>query len=254
MANTFFQFKQFKVNQENCGMKVTTDACLFGAWVVQYMSNNQIGINNHFNILDIGTGTGVLALMLAQINQNIRIEGVEIDPAAAQQATENCKTSPFNNQIKVYNNDIKDFEASITNGYNFIITNPPFFNDDLKSPSHNRNLAMHSLAMSLEELAFEIKRLLVKGGSFAILLPYHRTDFFIGIAALQGFKLLESLFVKQTTKHPYFRSILLFVKADFLEDDNYKKSLLIENELVIKEGNDYSFQFKELLKPYYLKL
>ena len=254
MANTYFHFKQFTVNQEYCGMKVTTDACLFGAWVAKYFSENKILKESPFNVLDIGTGTGLLALMIAQISSNINVDGVEIEGLAAQQATENFQASNFINQLKAIHKDIKNFNAPITNGYDFIITNPPFFDDDLKSSSHNRNLAMHSLDLSLQDLVSEIKRLLKNEGTFAILLPYHRTDFFIELASNNSFKLLDALFVKQTTKHPYFRGMLLFIKEDSSVYNDNKSYLLTKNELVIKEGIDYSIPFKELLQPYYLKL
>ena len=254
MANTYFQFKQFTVNQDHCGMKVTTDACLFGAWVANLLYDNKNHFEPEFNVLDIGTGTGLLALMLAQINPNISIDAVEIDGMAALQAIENFKNSPFNQQLKIYQEDIKEFNPSMSRGYPFIITNPPFFDDDLKSPLHNRNLAMHSVALSLEELVYEIKRLLNNEGRFAILLPYHRTEYFIGLALKEGFKLLESLFVKQTMKHSYFRSMLLFIKEDNKIDTINLNNVAHKNELKIKVGIEYSDSFKELLSPYYLKL
>ena len=249
MANTYFQFKQFLVNQDSCGMKVTTDACLFGAWIANYISNHPSYLEDKFDVLDIGTGTGLISLMLAQVNSNIILDGVEIDSYAAKQAAENFKTSPFNQQLQVFQEDIKQFNAPKAKGYSFIITNPPFFNNDLKSQNKNRNLAMHSLELSLEDLILNIKRLLRPDGTFAILLPFHRNIAFIDLAMKEGFKLIESLFVRQTIKHPFFRSILLFSKDDLLKNND-----ISENELTIKLGEDYSEEFKNLLKPYYLKL
>ncbi len=254
MANTFFQFKQFTVNQAQCGMKVTTDACLFGAWVANFLHENPTDYAQNFKVLDIGTGTGLLSLMLAQINPNINIDAVEIDHLASIEASENFNASPFNKQIQSFHSDIKTFYPFHTNGYQFIITNPPFFEDDLKSPLHNRNLAMHSLSLSLEELVLEIKRLLSFKGRFAILLPYHRTDYFIKLTSKAGFKLLASLFVKQTLKHPFFRSMLLFENEDVLISKDNVDIKVKSAELVIRENNEYSASFNSLLMPYYLKL
>jgi len=194
-------------------MKVTTDACLFGAWVADKI-NSLFRINSNQNrILDIGTGTGLLALMVAQKNVLSLIDTVEIDKATAEEAKNNCNLSPWADNISVYTNDINHFIPKNSLGYNFIITNPPFYKEDLKSPLDKRNIAMHSSLLSLEELMFSIKRLLSDVGNFAVLLPYHRADYFIKLAIKEGFWLVENTMVKQTPNHPYFRSMLLFGKT-----------------------------------------
>ena len=245
MANNYFQFKQFTVQQEHCAMKVTTDACLFGAWVGEIV-NRELGVVSQKvqrRILDIGTGTGLLTLMLAQKAPNAQIDAVEIDAEAAKQATNNFNASQWKERLRIHNEDINKYDP--VDNYDFIITNPPFFDNDLKSDSNKRNLAMHSKALSLEELFASIKRLLKKDGSFAILLPSHRSSYFEKIALDADFHLLEKVSVKQTPNHLSFRSMLLFGNKD---------ETIVEKEMIIKDGNAYTQSFTALLRDYYLYL
>jgi tRNA1Val (adenine37-N6)-methyltransferase len=202
MATSYFQFKQFFIQQENCAMKVTTDACLFGAYCAERLKQNAK------NILDIGTGTGLLSLMLAQKNSTSLIDAVEIEEQAALQAKQNFQQSPWIERLKIHNTSIQQFSHTTKNQFDFIITNPPFFNNDLKSDQQNRNLALHSTALNFEELIHCIKKLLSPTGKFAVLLPYHRTAAFILLA--NDFCIEEKVLVKQTLSHNYFRSILIF--------------------------------------------
>ena len=238
MANNYFQFKQFTIQQDNCGMKVTTDGCLFGAWVSS-MTNDLLPINY---TLDIGTGTGLLSLMIAQ-KINTQIEAVEIDDAAATQAQQNFAASPWVNRLRVYNTSIQQFYQQSTKQYDLIITNPPFFYNDLKSDNAQRNVALHSIVLSLEELLAAIQKLLLPSGKFAVLLPYHRLDFFTALAANAGFYLHKKSLVKQTPKHANFRGMLLF---------GYEEELTQETEIIIKAKDEYAADFKILLRDYYL--
>ncbi|MBL7730209.1 MAG: methyltransferase, partial [Chitinophagaceae bacterium] len=135
MSNTCFKFKQFLINQDRCAMKVTTDACLFGAWVAERLRNAE------GNCLDIGTGTGLLSLMLAQKAAGIFTVAVEIDADCAEQARENIEASPWKQQVVVKEADILQYTPA--NQYDFIISNPPFYQDDLKSPDTRKNVAHH---------------------------------------------------------------------------------------------------------------
>jgi len=239
MANNYFEFKQFTIQQQNCAMKVCTDACLFGAWVAFKFQIT----NNKFHVLDIGTGTGLLSLMLVQKNSSATIDAVEIDRSAAEQARENFKHSPWKERLHVHHQAIQQFGM---NKYDLIISNPPFYENDLKSNNSKRNLALHSSALGLDDLLDVVQKHISAHGKLAVLLPYHRSANFINHALLKDLYLQAEVSVKQTLKHPYFRSMLLFGKD---------KSNVQHSEICIKEKNDdYSDEFKELLKDYYLKL
>lgn len=219
-------------------MKVTTDGCLFGAWAAANIQEHLFFIKR---ILDIGAGTGLLSIMLAQ-QSPAYIDAVEIDTAAAEQANANFKGVLWWQSLKVYETPIQNY---INRPYDFIITNPPFFDNDLKSPDAKRNLALHSSALSLEVLLANITRLLAPSGHFAILLPYHRVAFFEDLASTNGYHLHKKTLVQQTPKHPYFRGMLVF---------GFTKKEAIVDSIVIKEDNNYTEAFKALLKDYYLQL
>ena len=240
MSNNYFQFKQFLIQQDACAMKVTTDACLFGAWAAEKMQNETNKINK---VLDIGTGTGLLSLLLAQKKTTSIIDAVEIDESAAIQAQQNFQATTWGKRLQVFTTSIQRFLHSSL--YDFIITNPPFFNNDLPSENDKRNLALHSKALTLEELIQAIKINLSPNGKFAILLPYHRTESFIQLAAENSFYVEEKVMVKQTDKHDYFRSMLLFGKEIV--------SIKLQ-EIIIKQNDTYSNEFKNLLSDYYLHL
>jgi tRNA1Val (adenine37-N6)-methyltransferase len=239
MANSYFEFKEFTIQQSDCAMKVCTDACLFGAWAADYL---QMQKNKAGSILDIGSGTGLLSIMLAQTT-NAVIDGVEIEENAAKQAAVNAASSPWNNQITIQHNNIQQYAGSSSNQYDFIISNPPFFEHDLKSTDESRNLALHSKALTLNELTLIINSLLKPNGHFAVLLPYTRGNFFKTESLKAGFYLHQEVLVKQTPRHSPFRSMLLFGRTN-------QEALL--QEMIIKENNEYTPEFRKLLTPYYL--
>lgn len=219
-------------------MKVCTDACLFGAWMAA--KTTRIGPDG--SILDIGTGTGLLSLMLAQQNR-ARIDAVELDEHAAEQAAENFEASPWQERLQVIRGDIRT--VHLGKKYELIISNPPFFENDLKSADSRRNLALHSEALSLEELLTAALAHLTDHGQLAVLLPYHRKQAFEELAAENGCYLVEEVSVKQTPAHPCFRAMLLFGRV--------KTTPLIQT-MIIREGSAYTEPFRNLLSPYYLKL
>lgn len=219
-------------------MKVCTDACIFGAWVARH-------IPSAAHVLDIGSGTGLLSLIYAQENAKAIIDAVEIDPLAARQAIENTKNSLWADRINIHQVAIQQFNSG--HQYDLIISNPPFFENDLRSPNVERNNAMHDTSLTLEELSNIIEQYLSPDGSFSVLLPYHRSDYFITLMNNHGLHLNIRLLVKQSLQHDYFRSILCFTKKPV---DNVQ-----EEELVIRVGKDiYSEEFIQLLKEYYLYL
>ncbi len=243
MPNNYFMFKKFTVQQEYCAMKVCTDTCLFGAWLAE--KNNNLEAKD-LRVLDIGTGTGLLSLMIAQKIKGSKIDAAEIDEPAAIQAAANFEASPWKEHLTVYHTSIQHFNRSTNQHYNLIICNPPFFENDLKSNDDKRNIALHDGALTLEELLSIIDARLCKDGNFAVLLPYHRTVFFELLAAERKLYLKEKVLVKQTPTHNYFRSMLLFCR---------QKITASEKEIAIKNVNNiYSAEFTTLLKDYYLNL
>jgi tRNA1Val (adenine37-N6)-methyltransferase len=233
MANNYFRFKEFTVNQEKCAMKVCTDACLFGAWAADKFSPEKV--------LDIGTGTGLLSLMLAQKN-NAVIDAVEIDADASIEAGANFNASPWKERLHIFHSSIQEFHRD---KYDMIISNPPFFKNDLKSPDAARNVALHSEALSLDELLISVNRLLTEDGKFVVLLPFHRAGYFEELTGQYKLFMREKLVVKQTPGHDPFRVCYQISKS---------KEDLKETFIIIKDINDqYTDQFKNLLKDYYLQ-
>jgi tRNA1Val (adenine37-N6)-methyltransferase len=244
MPNDYFQFKQFLIKQDKCAMKVCTDACVFGS----SLSPAPSGEGRDVRALDIGTGTGLLALMFAQKSLHAIIDAVEIDEAAAQQAKENFDNSPWKERLKVYHTSIQQFINSTIHHfkYDVIICNPPFFENDLKSENEKRNLALHSDALSLEELISVVDILLKDDGNFFCLLPFHRTKYFEELLLKYKLCVKEKAFIKQTPKHNYFRTIFCM---------NRLATAFTESEIIIMdEKNEYTKEFREKLCDYYLRL
>jgi len=239
MSNSFFRFKEFTVHQDKTAMKVCTDACLFGAWVVE-----NIDMPSLKNILDIGTGTGLLSLMLAQYSK-ASIDAVEINPMAVEQARSNFKESKWEDQLHVHATSIIEYVQTLEKQFDLIISNPPFFEQQLKSKDNQRNIAMHSANLTLTELAYCMAQLLGDSGKAAILLPWNRLKEWKTIAEKLGLFSVKETSVKQSNTHDYFRVMILMEKnASNPSFDN----------ISIKDGNGYSKEFSKLLAPYYLAL
>ena len=245
MPNNYFQFKQFTIHQNRCAMKVCTDACLFGALLpAGPLSFHPAQDEGAFNALDIGTGTGLLALMFAQKNPAALIDAIEIDADAALQAKENIADSSLAERIHVFNEDILAFDDG--KQYDYIFCNPPFFEDDLQSPDKVKNNAKHNTSLTLTQLLAVLNKHLTTTGSFAILLPYRRVEYFIAEAAKAGFHLNNQVLVKQTHHHHFFRGILFFKRT---------AGKLLSSVITIKDAeNNYTPEFTAALKDYYLYL
>ncbi|MEO6539233.1 MAG: methyltransferase [Ferruginibacter sp.] len=221
-------------------MKVCTDACLFGAWVVERLRTLNI---LPARVLDIGTGTGLLSLMLAQ-ETNASVDAVEINSDVATQASQNIADSPWHNRISVFNMPVQDFNPGYK--YNFIICNPPFYRGDLRSPDENRNTAKHDGLLSLEELIKIILKNISLEGHAAVMLPLHRTTFFEKICKQEGFFISEKLLVKQTPQHDGLRTLFLFSLM--------QKTVNNYNITIDDAERNYTPEFNALLKEYYLNL
>jgi tRNA1Val (adenine37-N6)-methyltransferase len=239
VSNPYFQFKRFIVQQENTAMKVCTDACLFGAWLAAEIERENWNVKK---VLDIGAGTGLLSLMIAQ-KSKAEIEAVEIEAGAAQQARENFQGSAFAKRLQVFHIDIKALPHD--HQFDLVISNPPFFENDLKSEDQKRNVALHGEELTFPELIAATRLQLNEKGMFAVLLSYHRTASFLNSAKNNQLFLCKQVLVKQTEKHNYFRSILLF---------RQEETAIETSEIIIKKEGKYSEEFIGLLKDYYLFL
>lgn len=240
MANTYFQFKQFRVAQQGSAMKVCTDACIQGAHAVSSLTPPFQ--RDKFNILDIGTGTGLLALMLKQEFPAARVDAVEIDEDSFRQAQQNFLASPWSESMRVYHDDIRSFEGRPP--YDFIICNPPFFDKDLKGNEARKNQAKHTISLTYAELLDAISRLLSPDGTCCIMLPPRQSVSFQALAEACGLFPLDIVKVRHTPAHPVFRVIFCFGRAG---------GPCREDEICIYAASGgYSEPFINLLKGYYL--
>ena len=220
-------------------MKVTTDSCLFGAWVAKEVSSPESGVRT---VLDLGTGTGLLSLMIAQKN-NSSIDTIEIDDDAFLQASENISASPWKEQINIFHADIKDVNYPAK--YDIIICNPPFYENEWQSGNSKRNTAHHSIELLLEDLLDIISTTLKPEGIFYLLLPYKRHEEIMKLLDQKKISAIKKILVRQSDDHDYFR---FMIEGSF---ENTAKT--ITNEIAIKnKNNEYSKEFTALLKDYYL--
>lgn len=240
VSNSFFRFKQFVIHQDKCTMKVTTDGCLFGAWCAEQARSMKHDVKN---VLDIGAGTGLLSLMLAQ-ECDATIDAIEIDKTAAAQAKENIVQSPFADRINIQCADI--LVCSFTKNYDVIISNPPFYEKELKSDNPDKNVAHHNDGLLLKDLLQIIKNNLSPAGKFCLLLPYKRKEEAEKMIADAGLFINHTTLVRQSVNHGYFR---LMICGGLIPEKTVSDEISI-----CKEDNNYTDKFTELLKGFYLKL
>lgn len=240
MPNNYFRFKEFMVQQEKCSMKVCTDACIFGAWIAEMASNSRLPLAN---CLDVGSGTGLLSLMFAQKNPYTLIDAVEIEEKAYGQANVNFSNSKWNDRLKIFHTDVKDFVSQ--RKYELIISNPPFYENELLSNEKNKNIAKHDKGLTLKDIIAIVKMHLSATGFFAVLLPYHRIKYFEELAEENNLFPQSKLLIRQTRLHNFFRGILFLGK---------NKTTMETNDLTIKDNNSYTEEFTVLLRDYYLTL
>jgi tRNA1Val (adenine37-N6)-methyltransferase len=235
VSNTYFEFKQFKIYQDKSAFKVTTDACILGAYA---------DTSNPDSICDIGTGTGVLALMLAQKFPGARIDAVEIDNLSALQAKENARSSPWAKRISVFNGSIQDFSISNKRKYNLIVCNPPYYEDYLKSKDYRNNLTKHNFKISIKELAVSINDLLMDNGLFYTIMPPFSFNKLKAELEVYDIGLFDRLDIYSKLNKPLYRKIGGFSRGTGCMTKN---TIFISNE-----NGDYSKNLKKLLKDYYL--
>lgn len=230
-----FQFKQFLVRQDQTAMKVTTDACILGAYTA---------LENATKVLDIGTGTGLIAMMLAQ-RSKAQFSAVELDDNAYQQAVENVQNSIFKEQIRVFHQSIQDFAENNKDLYfELIVSNPPFFQNHLKSEQEKRNKALHTDTLSFEDLLASVIKLLSADGRFVVLLPAYESTVLENLALQEGLYPHKKLLIRHRNGSKILRIITTF---GLTEKETIQEELIIRNL-----DESYTAQFSTLLKEYYL--
>lgn len=233
-----FKFKQFTVNQDKCAMKIGTDGVLLGAWT----SVKQ----NPFSVLDIGAGTGVLSLMIAQRSDAENIEALEIDADAYEQCAENFENSPWADRLFCYHASLLEFVEEIDDKYDLIICNPPFYSEDYKTTNKSRDLARFNDAMPFEHLVFAVSNLLATQGIFSVVIPYKEALNFIELASKVGLFLNCSLHIKGNPESELKRSLLEF---------SFQNLEIQTSELTIETArHKYTKDYISLTKDFYLKM
>ena len=248
MSESVFRFKKFVVNQSEAAMKVGTDGVLLGAWVRVE--------RNHRRFLDIGTGTGLIALMLAQRLDEMRmlqpetpiIDAVEIEPRSARQAAENVAMSAWHPMIHVHNTSIQNFADSTCGRYDNIVSNPPWFVDSLRPPRAERTTARHTSDLTYDELADCVARLLAPGGIFSVVLPSDYGELFCTVSRAHGLVLSRRTEIFTTPgSHP--KRLLLELTPDTSAVAPVCDSITISTG----QHESYTEQYRSLTAPFYLK-
>ena len=225
-------------------MKVCTDACLFGAWVAAQLPDDRV-----LRGLDIGTGTGLLSLMLAQ-ERAIDMTAIDIDANACKQAGENALAASFGHRVTVQQMDVRAFQPS--QSFDIIICNPPFFKQSLLSAKAAKNLSKHEAALDLGLLLQLVNRWMAAEGIFFLLLPYSRADEVEKLAQQQGFGITQKRLVRQTAVHPFFRVMYALHRSD---SPSAASETGVSTEMCIREAdNKYSADFLAYLSPFYLPI
>lgn len=229
MPKPSFRFKQFTIHQDRCALKVGTDGVLFGAWV---------DYNGAHRILDIGTGTGVLALIAAQRNATATIDAVEIDDAAAEQAAENAAASPWSDRVRVHRMDVRRMNAG--QPFDLVICNPPYYAGYSTATDERMGLAKHSDELLFPALVAAVDHLLAKTGRFAVIIPLNREQELITLTAKVGLKPTRRCVVKYVAHRPAKRVLLELSK---LGEVLHQEELTIENT----DPFDYTPEYRALI-------
>lgn len=233
-----FRFKQFEVSQDVSVMKVNSDGVLLGAWA---------DTSKATNILDIGTGTGVIALMAAQKSQQANVVGVEIDESSCKQAQANFSNSPWSSNLKLVSSTIQKFGKESSEKFDHILSNPPFFSGGTLSENQPKNIVRHTIKLAHGDLLLAIRRLLAEDGKVSIILPIIEGLRFMEIVKRYRFHVSRKTIMRPRVEKPAERLLFEFSKVESGE--------CIENEIVMYQGStkEYTNQYKELTKDFYLE-
>jgi tRNA1Val (adenine37-N6)-methyltransferase len=233
-----FQFKQFTIQQDRCAMKVGTDGVLLGAWTPI--------INNPHNILDIGTGTGLIALMLAQRSNAEQIEAIEIDDDAYEQATENFENSPWNDRLYCYHAGLDEFVDEVEEEFDLIVSNPPFYTDEYKSGDDQRDNARFEDSLPFEELVEAADLFLSDNGIFALIIPFKEEEKIKTLCTERGLFPLKITHVKGTPATEIKRSLMAFTRIE--------QPAVIDELIIETARHQYTPEYTALTKEFYLKM
>ncbi|MCB0467709.1 MAG: methyltransferase [Aequorivita sp.] len=236
--NKPFQFKQFTVEQDRCAMKIGTDGVLLGAWASLK--------NNPFSILDIGAGTGIIALQLAQRSNAEMIDALEIDENAYEQCVENFENSPWGDRLFCYHASLEEFVEEIEDKYGLIISNPPFYSKDYKTPNESRDIARFNDALPFDELIESASQLLSDEGIFVVIIPRKEEETFIKMASEVNLFPRRICRVRGNENCEEKRSMLEFSFENI--------SAKIENLTIETSRHNYTEEYKNLVQDFYLKM
>lgn len=236
---SIFNFKMFAIQQDRCAMKVGTDSVLLGAWCPIE--------NNPFSVLDIGAGTGILSLMIAQRSNAEQIDALEIDEDAYEQCVENFENSPWGDRLFCFHAGLDEFVEEPEDEYDLILSNPPFYGENYKSENEQRDLARFQDALPFEDLIEAADLLLSENGIFAVIIPHKEEERFIDLCAqaeLFPFKITR---VKGSHNTPIVRTLLAFKR--------FELPVLSADELVVEiNRHEYTNEYIALTKDFYLKM
>lgn len=238
MSNTFFQFKQFTINQSGAAMKVGTDGCLLGSWVP---------LDHTVTVLDIGTGTGLLALMIAQrltaLKASFQIDALDLDPGAVQQALENIQRTAWADKINVFLRDILKYAPLFQ--YDLLVCNPPYFEDSLHCPDESRTLARHNDSIPFSLLMKKASELMSESGRFCLIVPTEAGQSLVQYGQENNLYLKMKVKVHTTARKAAKRVLLEFSKQNEQTE---------EETLILQEDGSYTEDYKTLMKEFYLNL
>ena len=233
-----FKFKKFSINQDRCAMKVGTDAVLLGSWTPLE--------HNPQNILDIGAGTGIIALMLAQRSTAKSIDAIEIEDNAYEQCFENFENSSWSDRLFCYHASLLEFSEEIEEEYDLIVSNPPFYSADFKTANTQRDMARFYDALPFEHLLKGVSKLLSKHGLFTVIIPYQEEENFTLLASKLNLFPIKILHVRGNPSTEIKRSLIAF---------SFDKKDLEYDEIVIETSrHKYTSKYIDLTKDFYLKM
>ena len=234
-----FTFKKFSVKQDQCAMKIGTDGVLLGAWIPLN--------NNPFTILDIGTGTGIIALMLAQRSAAQQIDALEIDEKAYEQAVDNFENSPWSDRLFCFHAELAEFVVEPEEKYDLIVSNPPFYTEDYKTNDQKRDLARFVDALPFAELLEAATLLLSENGIFAVIIPFKEEQNFLKLAKQNNLFPIKVTRVKGTPTSEIKRSLLAFTQ-------NSIPNFPIDELIIETSRHQYTPEYLTLTKDFYLNM